>query len=148
MKQVHGNCRKLALERENIYVQGAHHTIFATGPLVPSYATGSNITYKTSGVLSSYIAMHTCSCPSCHAPCEVIGQEWWAKYRPNFQLTECNMPQDVPLTSEESIFFYTTRSYTHKKTRSVLVIQTLDGPQQGKYRLVTSLSRGAAFHPD
>jgi hypothetical protein len=39
LKQVRESCRKLALQIIDIYVGGAHHTIFATGRLLPSYAT-------------------------------------------------------------------------------------------------------------
>jgi hypothetical protein len=35
---VHGCCWKLALQIK-MYMQGADHTIFATGPLVPNYTT-------------------------------------------------------------------------------------------------------------
>jgi hypothetical protein len=33
------HCQKLALQIRKKYMQVIHHTIFATGPLVPSYAT-------------------------------------------------------------------------------------------------------------
>jgi hypothetical protein len=39
LKQVPGGCRKLALQTQSIYAEGAHHTIFCHGPLVSSYAT-------------------------------------------------------------------------------------------------------------
>jgi len=39
IKQMRGSCRKIALQIKNI-CRGAHHKIFATGPLVHCYATG------------------------------------------------------------------------------------------------------------
>jgi hypothetical protein len=48
-KQLRETCRKLALQLKKIYIcvggGGAHHTIFTTGPLVPTYATDSIPTY-------------------------------------------------------------------------------------------------------
>jgi hypothetical protein len=38
LKQVRKSCRKFAIQLKITYFQGAHHTILATGTLIPSYA--------------------------------------------------------------------------------------------------------------
>jgi hypothetical protein len=57
LKQVYGSCRKLALQLRKKHV-GAHDTIFATGPLVPRYATESHIFKMSHTVFTYHVCLH------------------------------------------------------------------------------------------